>query len=74
MSVKHTTFWGTIYTCDLCGDETEDPWIDDDGDDLCGNCAQHFIASFGYLMAIEQEQKMRKRKHEQPMMTEGIRV
>ena len=63
MTVKHKTFWYTVYVCDLCGEETDDPWIDAEGDDLCDHCAQHFIASVAYLAGLEQEQIMRKRKH-----------
>jgi hypothetical protein len=62
MTVKAQTFWYTVYECDLCGEETEDPFIDDEGDDLCGNCVQNFAATLGYLIAIQKIQEMKKRQ------------
>jgi len=64
MTLKYETFWYKIYTCDYCGAETDDPFIDDEGDDLCDKCAQNFVGSLSYLFAVEKMQQLRSRKRE----------
>ena len=72
MSIKHQTFWYTVYTCDLCGADMDDPYIDDEGDDLCDQCAQSFAFILGYLIVLTMQQEMSARKRVQNAM-EGMR-
>jgi hypothetical protein len=67
MTIKAQTFWYTVYECDYCGEETEDPFIDDEGDDLCGKCVQNFAASLGYLIILAKMEEMGKRQRSLPV-------